>query len=340
VAAADRGLVRAAAAILAVAFLAKAAAWPLNFWLVPAYSAATAPAAALFAILTKVGVYALLRTATLLSAGGAATSLGGDALLLLGAGTATLAALGMLGTHQLARQAGFSVILSAGTLLAAFGLGRAAVTGGALFYLASSTLSASALFLLVDVVERWRNAGATAGDEAPYLTPRLEQRDVNLDDEEEPLVGLPFPASTAFLGLAFLSCALLVAGLPPFSGFVGKLAMLRGAVAAPEAGGAVPARAWAFLALLLGTGLLSLLALSRAGIRCFWSAPRRDPPRIRLAEGLPIVALLAACLGLTLAAGPVSRYALEAARAVHAPDEYIEAVLGRDVEPGAGRGAR
>jgi multicomponent K+:H+ antiporter subunit D len=327
VAAEDRGLVHAGAAILAVAFLTKAAAWPLDFWLVPAYSAATAPAAALFAILTKVGVYALLRTSTLLFSGGAATSLGGDALLVLGTVTAALAAVGMLGTHRLAHQAGWSVVLSAGTLLAAVGLGLPGVTGGALFYLASSTLSASALFLLVDLVDRWRNAGLTVDDEAPYLTARLEERDVNLDDEEEPLVGFPFPASTAFLALAFLACTLLVAGLPPLSSFLGKVAMLSGAIRGSE-GGAVTGRAWVFLAVLLASGLVSLVAMTRAGIRCFWSASGRDPPRIRLAEGVPIAALLAACVALTVAAGPVSRYAAEAARALHAPAEYIDAVLG------------
>jgi multicomponent K+:H+ antiporter subunit D len=340
VAAEDRGLIRAAAAILAVAFLAKAAAWPLNFWLVPAYSAATAPAAALFAILTKVGVYALLRTSTLLSSGGAPTSLGGDALLVFGTVTATLAALGMIATHRLARQAGWSVIVSAGTLLAALGLGRAAVTGGALFYLASSVLSASALFLLVDLIERWQNAGATVDDDAPYLTARLEERDVNLDDEEEPLVGVPFPASTVFLGFAFLSCALLVAGLPPLSSFVGEVAMLAGAVAAPEGDGAIGGRAWVFLAVLLGTGLLSLVAMTRAGIRLFWSPHEREPPRIRLAEGVPIVVLLAACVGLTLAAGPVTRYALQTARSVHAPSEYIDAVRKHDAGRGPGGSAR
>jgi multicomponent K+:H+ antiporter subunit D len=77
-----------------------------------------------------------------------------DALLLFGTVTAALAALGMLGTHRLVAQAGLSVLVSAGTLLAALGLGRAAVTGGALVYLVSSTFSAGALFLLVDLVER------------------------------------------------------------------------------------------------------------------------------------------------------------------------------------------
>lgn len=322
----DRGLLDAAAGILAVAFLAKAAAWPLNFWLVRAYATATAPAAAVFAILTKVGVYALLRTSTLLASGGAATSLGGDALVLFGAVTAALAAFGMLGTLPLGRLAGLSVIVSSGTLLTAIGLGRAAVTGGALLYLASSTLAASALFLLVDVLDRWRNAGVTRSETAPFLTPRLEERDVNLDDEEEPLVGRPIPASTALLGFAFLACALLVAGLPPLSGFVGKVAILSGAFSTD--GDEASFRAWVLLAVVLGTGLLSLLALTRAGIRLFWAGSTREAPHVRVAEAVPLIVLLAACVGLTVAAGPASRFALETARALHAPGDYIHAVLG------------
>jgi multicomponent K+:H+ antiporter subunit D len=324
----DRGLLEAGAGILAAAFLAKAAAWPLNFWLVRAYSTATAPAAAVFAILTKVGVYALLRTSTVLAAGGAATSLGGDALVLFGAVTAALAAFGMLGTLPLARLAGLSVIVSSGTLLTAIGLGRPAVTGGALLYLASSTLAASALFLLVDVLDRWRNAGVTRSETAPFLTPRLEERDVNLDDEEEPLVGRPIPASTALLGFAFLACALLVAGLPPLSGFVGKVAILSGAF---STGGDEPSfGAWVLLAVVLGTGLLSLVALTRAGIRTFWSGSTRDAPHLRVAEAVPLIVLLAACVGLTVAAGPASRFALETARALHAPRDGSHAVLGAE----------
>jgi multicomponent K+:H+ antiporter subunit D len=312
--------------VLAVAFRSKAAVWPLNFWLVPAYSAATAPAAALFAILTKVGVYALLRASTLLSPEGAAAPLGGDALLPFGCVTAALAALGMLGTHRLDRQAALSVIVSAGTLLAAVSLGRAPVTAGALFFLVSSARSASALFLIVDLVERWRNAGATIVDPAPYLTAALEERDVNLDDEEEPLVGVPFPASTAFLGLAFLACTVLVAGLPPLSSFVGKVAMLSGALGDAE-DGPVSARAWLFLAVLLGTGLVSLVAMLRTGIRVFWTAGARGGPRIRLAESGPIVLLLGACLVLTVGAGPATRYALDTARVLHAAPKLLDSVL-------------
>ena len=87
----DRGLLHAAAAILATAFLIKAAVWPLNFWLVPAYSAATAPVGALFAIMTKVGVYAILRLWTLVFGSAAGESALFGSLWLTSAGLVTMA---------------------------------------------------------------------------------------------------------------------------------------------------------------------------------------------------------------------------------------------------------
>ncbi|HET9596680.1 MAG TPA: hypothetical protein VFP65_13915, partial [Anaeromyxobacteraceae bacterium] len=91
---------------------------------------------------------------------------------------------------------------------------------------------------------------------------------------------------------------------------------------------AIPRRAWVFVAVLLGSGFLSLVALTRTGIRAFFAPSGSEGPRIRLAEGVSVVALLAACGALTVAAGPVSRFALEAARALHAPAAYVDAVLG------------
>src|SRR5205823_1058928 len=150
VADADRGLLHASAAILAVAFLAKAAIWPLNFWLVPAYSAATAPVGALFAIMSKVGIYTVLRLWTLLFSGGAGASagFGGDWLMAGGLATLAFGALGMLGSQKLGHLAGYAVLVSSGTLLAAIGFGQTGLTAGALYYLVSSTLAASALFML------------------------------------------------------------------------------------------------------------------------------------------------------------------------------------------------
>ena len=135
VAAADRALLHAACAILAVAFLAKAAMWPLNFWLVPAYSSASAPSAAVFALLTKVGIYVLLRLSTLLFSPEAGNSAGFGSQWLAWGGMATLAfgAIGMLATQRPARLAGYAVIVSSGTLLAVVGFARPELTASALY---------------------------------------------------------------------------------------------------------------------------------------------------------------------------------------------------------------
>jgi multicomponent K+:H+ antiporter subunit D len=320
----NRHLIDAGASLLAVAFLIKAAAWPLNFWLVPAYSAATPPVAALFAVLTKVGVYALARLWTLMFAGGPLAGFGADGLLLFGLLTAVLAALGMLASHRLTAQVAWGVIVTAGTLLAALGLGDADALGSAFFYLATSALASCAAFLLVDPIERWQ-AGATLVDDAPFLSPSLEVDDVNLDDQEEPLVARAFPASTALLGMTYLACALLIAGFPPFPTFLGKLGMLSAALARPGT------RRWLFVAVVLGCGLLTLVALTRTGIRTFWSSTQRQAPRLRAVEGLPILALLGICAALTVVAGPAMQFARRASSSLHDRQAYIQAVLARDV---------
>ncbi len=326
----DRGLLHAGAAILAVAFLAKAAAWPLGWWLPAAYSAASAPAAALFAILTKVGVYALLRLWTLWfpPAAGASAGFGGVALVWGGLATLGFAALGMLASQQLGRLAAYGVVASSGTVLAALGFGAPALTGGALYYLASSTLAACLLFLLVEPLERARQVelGPQDFDDGNAALPAFFDAkpapSINLDDDEQALIGRAFPAALAFLGIAFVVCALVVAGLPPLSGFVGKLAMLQALLPL-----ATPAAAVMFV-LLLGSGLLAALALVRAGMRHFWSAGERPPPRLRLAEGAPIAALALVLLALAAQGGPLLEYTQATARALHEPARYIEAVLG------------
>ncbi len=337
---ADRGLLHAAAGILATAFLIKAAVWPLNFWLVPAYSAATAPVGALFAIMTKVGVYAILRLWTLVfsSEAGASALFGG--LWLIGGGMVTMAfgAIGMLGSQRLGHLAGYAAIVSSGTLLAAMGFGQNGLTAGMLYYLPSSTLAVCALFLLSDVIDRWRNSDDSAdpyeprADAAPFLNAELVPTDgTNLDDDEEVLVGRAIPAAAAFVGLSFMACTLLIAGLPPLSGFVGKVTMLTALLNPLGLGSSAGLRpgwvGWTFMAVLIASGLLALIALSRAGIRHFWAAHDRPTPQLRVLEGLPIAALLAACIGLTFAAAPAMRFTQATADALHAPDTYVRAIL-------------
>ena len=339
VAEADRGLLHAAAAVLAVAFLIKAAVWPLNFWLVPAYSAATAPVGALFALMTKVGVYSVLRLWTLLFGPDAGESAGFGSQWLIGAGMLTMAfgAVGMLGSQRLGYLAGFSAILSSGTLLAAIGFGQNLLTAGLLYYLLSSTLAVSVLFLLADLIERWRNDGSNLApherrDDAPFLSADLVPREgLNLDDQEEALIGQVIPAAAAFLGLAFVACTLIIAGLPPLPGFIGKFAMvhaLLNPLGLGASGGLRPGAAgWSLVALLVGSGLLALLALVRAGIRHFWAAQGRPALRLLVLEGFPIALLLAASAVLVWQAGAVMRYTQATADALHAPAGYVRAVM-------------
>ncbi|MFT3721741.1 monovalent cation/H+ antiporter subunit D [Pseudorhodoferax sp.] len=342
--AADRGLVHAAAAILATAFFAKAGAWPLNFWLVPAYGSVVAPVGAVFALLTKLGVYTVLRLWTVLFApdAGASAQFGQSVILALGLVTLLVGALGVLGTQRLALLAAYSVVVSAGTLLAAVGLGQHAVWAGALYYLLSSTLAVSALFLLTDIVERWRNGTSVAPhareDDAPFLSEDLRlMSDVNLDDDAQALFGRAIPAGVAFLGLAFILCTLLLAGLPPLSGFVGKFAMLDGLL---QASVLSPGSVTVMVLLILG-GFLTLVALCRAGIRHFWNQPHASLPALPALEVLPVALLLATAIGLTIGAGPVMQHAELTAEGLRTSLSYRQAVLAaRQVPAPAHREAR
>ena len=332
----DRGLLHAGAAILAVAFLIKAAIWPLNAWLVPAYTAASAPVAALFAVMTKVGIYALLRLSTLLFSAdtSASTQFGGPILLYGGLATIAFGALGLTASLSLGRIAAFSIIVSSGTLLAALGVGVPALTAAALYYMLSATLAVSALFLMVELIGRIGTHGRPKLRDVDFVP----GEDTNLDDEEVPLVGRAFPISLALLGLAFMACTLLVAGLPPLSGFIAKLSLLR-ALLDPGGGGeltsaGVSSESWSFFALLLLAGLATTVALSRAGIRHFWATGRQTAPRLKAVEALAVVMLLLACFVLTAGAEPVLRYTRATASGLHAPQGYLESVLSAKARPG------
>ncbi len=333
----DRGLLHAGAAILGVAFLVKAAIWPLCSWLVPAYTAASAPVAALFALMTKVGIYTLLRLWTLFFSGENSASLHFGKPVLIYGGLATIAfgVLGLTASLRLGRIAGFSIIVSSGTLLAAVGMGVAGITGAALFYLLSATLAASALFLLVELIERIGTTGV----------PKLSNHDLppgedtNLDDEEAPLVGRAFPISVALLGLAFFTCASLVAGLPPLSGFIAKLSLLTAVLrseggAEPESFRSVSPAGWLLLAALLVSGLAATIALTRAGIRHLWATGGRFALHLKSVEALAVLALLFSCVALAVRAEPVLRYTRDAAAGLHAPASYVRAVSSTKARPG------
>ncbi|WP_137806863.1 monovalent cation/H+ antiporter subunit D [Pseudomonas sp. G(2018)] len=341
---ADRGLLHAGAGILAVAFLAKAGMWPLNFWLVPAYSSASAPVAAMFAIMTKVGVYTFLRLWTLLFSGqaGASAYFGGDWLIYGGMATIICAAVAILAAQRLERMASLSILVSAGILLSAIGFAQPNLIGAALFYLVSSTLALSALFLLAELIERSRSANEIPLEDENEMLPRpLESlhpaKGVNLDDDQKAVVGQVIPWTMAFLGLSFIACALLIVGMPPLSGFIGKLGLLS-ALLNPlglgnGSGAPIANAAWGLLVLLILSGLASLVAFSRLGIQRFWTPTERPSPVLRRLECVPIFALLGLCIALTFKAEPLLRYTQAAADALNNPQQYVAAVLGTRVVP-------
>jgi multicomponent K+:H+ antiporter subunit D len=326
VAAEDRGLLEAGAGILGVAFLLKAGMWPLCFWLPTTYAVASPPVAAIFAIMTKVGAYIVLRLWPLLfgEGAGASAEFGGEWLLYGGMATVAFGMVGTLASQDMARLAAFSVLVSSGTVLAAAGMGQVGVTGGALFYMISSTLGLSAFFLLVELVERGREPGA----DVLAVTRETYGEDEDLDEEEE--VGLAIPATMAMLGFAFIGCTAVIAGLPPLSGFVAKFALLTAALnqaGLSEGGSAVTPASWALLILLILSGLAALIAMMRAGIRALWAEPERAVPRVRLIEMTPVAMLLVLCALQTIGAGPIMRFMDAAAAELHDPSDYVRAVL-------------
>jgi multicomponent K+:H+ antiporter subunit D len=319
----DRMLLDAGAAVLAIAFLVKAGMWPLSFWLPGAYAAAAAPVAAVFAIMTKVGIYAILRLSLLLFGDGAGGSAGlADQLLLYG-GMATIVfgMLGILAAQDMARMAGFAVLISTGTLLAAIGVDRPDITAGALFYLVVSVLALGAFYLVVELVERGREFGA---DMLAVTREAFGDTEEAIDEQDEE-IGPMLPSMMVTLGIGFLASALLISGLPPLAGFVAKLAILSGLLHGTAPNASVAGTDWVFVALLILSGLLVLIAMCRAGIRALWSSEDREVPRVMLLEIAPVMGLLLLCAGLTIWAGPVLAYMEATARSLHTPPSHVAA---------------
>ncbi|MBE7373648.1 monovalent cation/H+ antiporter subunit D [Pseudomonas lopnurensis] len=296
---AEAPLLAAAGFILLVVFALKGAILPLYFWLPRAYAAATAPVAALFAIMTKVGLYAIVRVFTLIF-GSEAGELSNMvlvwlwplALLTLGA-----AVVGALAARNLQVLLAYLVVASVGTLLAGIAIGSEQSLAAALYYLIHSTFIAGALFLLADLIARQRGEYGTDLVTAPAL--------------QQPLL----------LGAMFFVGAISVAGLPPFSGFLGKLMLLRSVAPGPEA--------VALWAVVLVGGLGMLIALSRSGSLVFWRSSEEaiglaaDPVRVLATLGLLLGSLL-----LVIAAQPLQAYVQATAAQLLDLAPYLHIVRG------------
>ncbi|QIB32721.1 monovalent cation/H+ antiporter subunit D [Ancylobacter pratisalsi] len=313
----------AGAAVLGVAFLVKAGMWPLSFWLPTTYAASCAPIAAMFAIMTKVGIYVILRLFLLCFGDGAGASADFGAEWLYYGGMATIAfgGIGVLASQSMQRLGGYSVLVSSGTLLAAIGTTNSAVISGALFYLVTSTFTIGAYFLLVELIERGRQAGA---DVLAVTMEVFGDPEEDIEEEEEE-VGVAIPAAIAVLGGAFLACTALLAGMPPLSGFIAKFAMLSALI---NEAGDIPPSHWALVILLILSGLATLIAMTRTGMRTLWGPDEIAIPRVRAIEAMPVAALLLICVSMTVLGGPAMRYMEATAQLLYWPQIYAQDVLG------------
>jgi multicomponent K+:H+ antiporter subunit D len=290
-------LLRASALLLLCVFGLKAAILPLFLWLPGLYASVLPAVAALFAIMTKVGVYAILRTQSLIFSIQSPVPDAAELLFPLALATLAAGSMCVLGSRSLRMLLAWLVIVSVGSLLAGVGLWNEAGISASLYYLPHSTLVMAGLFLLADHAARQR------GLRGDMLEPGPPMSQPNL------------------LGALFLLGAMGAAGLPPLSGFVGKVLLLQ-AASAPKA-------VWLW-PVALGGSLVALVALGRCGSMLFWktegiplSGTAVSWPRLA-----PAAALILAGVALAIMAGPVTAYTEATARQLLAPDHYIRAVLG------------
>ncbi|MDC8445898.1 MAG: monovalent cation/H+ antiporter subunit D [Nitrosomonas sp.] len=308
----DAVLIHIAGLLLFAVFALKAALVPLYLWLPAAYAHTSAPVAALFAIMTKVGAYSILRVYTLIfgAQAGAAANLIEAWLLPMAMLTLIIGVLGVLASTRLRQQVAYLVIVSIGTLLTAIGINSTAGITAALYYLPHSTFAAAAFFLLSDSI--------------------AQRRDV-MDDQFEPG---PIIQQQRLLGSLFFITAILIAGLPPLSGFIGKFLILNAAL--PHS-----AFFW-IIGVILITSLFTLIALARSGSMLFYRAKAPHScnitpgaePRSAFAltiELTPVACLLLCCIGLVIFAGVVTGYTAATANQLLQPEMYIESVLRMEV---------
>ncbi|KAA0101985.1 Na+/H+ antiporter subunit D [Mycolicibacterium sp. P1-18] len=308
-------------AVMMVAFGIKAAVFPLSTWLPDSYPTAPAPVTAVFAgLLTKVGVYAIIRAHSLLFPGGALDNV----LMVAALVTMLVGIFGAIAQSDIKRLLSFTLVSHIGYMVFGIALGSELGMSGAIYYVAHHIVVQTTLFLVVGLIER--QAGAST----------LQR-----------LGGLA--GASPLLALVFFIPALNLGGIPPFSGFIGKVALL-------EAGTQdASVLAWILVGSSVVTSLLTLYVMARVWTKAFWRA-RADAPEGNLADVspssliddsaedidhadrddvgrmpvgmlVPTAALIAVGLALTVFAGPIFAFSERAAAEVVDRGQYVSAVL-------------
>ena len=298
--------------LLLVVFGIKAAMLPLGFWLPKTYAVATTPVAAMFTIMTKVGIYAILRINGTVFSDDLSHAILVSCLLPLGLITSVYGVIGAIGAERLRRFVGFMILSSIGTLLIAISLFNTLAWAAALYYLVHSTLIGAVFYL----VAGWITSQRGAFKDHFQVSLQMKQHKV--------------------LSLVFLLIALIMAGLPPFSGFLGKVFILQATAGSPHQG--------LIIATLLIVSLLSILAFTRIGFILFWRAtkPKVNPEsaEFKLYQGLPeqaparndttVYLLLTGLVLYSVCAGPIQQYMFQTAAQIQKQDLYERSILKQD----------
>jgi len=305
----DKGLVGAAGLLLLVVFGIKAALFPLYLWMPTAYTNTSAPVAALFAIMTKVGIYAIIRVH--------GTIFGDDAGILtdfhlpwvlgLGLLTLVLAAFGVMAAKELREQVAYLVLASVATLLIAVGLNNPLALSSGLYYLIHSTLIAGGMFLLADIISRGRGSFA---------------------DKFESGFAMP---SAILIGSMFMFGAIAMTGVPPLSGFFGKVLILNASLSHPWF-------AWV-LAVVLIAGFITIVSMARTGSLLFYdtkdkTAEHTSGEPLNKLSMMAVIALFVASPVLVIFAQPITAFTEATAKQQFNSQAYVEAVLSKQAIPG------
>ena len=305
-------LATAGGLLLFVVFGIKAAMLPVGFWLPKTYAVAATPVAALFTIMTKVGIYAILRINGTVFSDDLSHAILVSCLLPLGLITSVYGVIGAIGAERLRRFVGFMILSSIGTLLIAISLFNTLAWAAALYYLVHSTLIGAVFYL----VAGWITSQRGAFKDHFQVSPQMKQHKI--------------------LSLVFLLIALIMAGLPPFSGFLGKVFILQATAGSPHQG--------LIIATLLIVSLLSILAFTRIGFILFWRAtkPKVNPEsaEFKLYQGLPeqaparndttVYLLLTGLVLYSVCAGPIQQYMFQTAAQIQKQDLYERSILKQD----------
>lgn len=293
------GVRSALAVLLIIVFGIKSAVFPLFFWLPDSYPTAAAPITAVFAgLLTKIGVYAMIRSQTLLFPPGTWP----DDLLLVVAGlTMVIGVIGAVAQNDIRRLLSFHIISQIGYMVMGLALFTVAGLAAATIFIVHQIVVKTTLFLVAGLVER--RAGSEELDRLSGVARR------------EPL-----------LAVLFLLAALSLAGIPPLSGFVGKLALV-------DAG--LEAESYVIVGVSLGVSLLTLFSMVKIWSNAFWGPVVDTPlPNDRVGEPrrwamfVPTAALVALSLVIAFGAGPLYDLAERAAQDLMDPARYVTEVLG------------